>query len=82
MLIQENSALLKSLITQLSVVDVRSSTLLSGDIEGILLGLRDLLALKMITGEFRYGLTVDPLGHLLTSAEGILLTRRGSLFSN
>ena len=82
MLIQENSALLKSLITQLSVVEARSSFSLTGDIDDNLLGLRDLLDLEMITGEFRYGLTVDPLGHLLTSAEGILLTRRGSLFSN
>jgi len=82
MLIQENSALLKSLITQLSVVEARSSFSLTGDMDDNLLGLRDLLDLEMITGEFRYGLIADPLGCLLTSAEGILLTRRGSLLSN
>jgi len=82
MFVQENSVLLKILISQLSAVEARSSFSLTGDIDDNLLGLRDLLDLEMITGEFRYGLIVDPLGLLLTSAEGILLTRRGSPFSN
>lgn len=82
MLIQENSALLKGLISQLSCVDSQSSLSLTGDTANNLLGLRDLLQLEMITGEFSYGQIVDPLGPLLMSADGILLTRRGSLFSD
>lgn len=82
MLIHENSDLLKGLISQLSTVHSRSSLSLTGDITGNLLGLRDLLELQMITGEFSYGPIADPLGPLLTSADRILLTSRGSLFSN
>ncbi len=82
MLIHENSALLKGLISQLSTVDSRSSLSLTGDSADNLLGLRDLLELDMITGVFSYGMIVDPLGPLLTSADRILLTSRGSLFSS
>ncbi|MGH8350533.1 MAG: hypothetical protein ACRES5_28795 [Pseudomonas sp.] len=81
MLIHENSVLLQSLISQLSNVDARSSLSLTGDVADNLMGLRDLLELGMITGEFSYGLLADPLGYLLTSADEILLTKRGSLFS-
>lgn len=80
MLIQDNSILLKSLISQLSEIDARSSTSLTGDVGDNLLGLRDLLELKMITGEFKYGRIADPMGFLLISAEKILLTRRGAIF--
>ncbi|UOK36342.1 hypothetical protein MJP36_17700 [Pseudomonas palleroniana] len=81
MLILENSALLQSLISQLSGTDGRSSLSLTGSASENLMGLRDLLQLEMITGEFGYGVIADPLGLLLTSAEAILLTKRGSLFS-
>lgn len=82
MLIQDNSFLLKSLISQLSNVDARSSTSLTGNAGDNLFGLRDLLELKMITGEFKYGKIADPLGFLLTSVDQILLTRRGAMFSS
>lgn len=81
MLIHENSALLQILISQLSATDGRSSLSLTGIAGENLMGLRDLLQLEMITGEFGYGVIADPLGFLLTSAEAILLTKRGSLFS-
>ncbi|NIL20106.1 hypothetical protein [Pseudomonas sp. AN3A02] len=81
MLIHENSVLLQSLIFQLSDVDGRSSFSLTGDVAHNLMGLRDLLQLEMITREFSYGVIADPLGFLLTSAEAILLTKRGNLFS-
>ncbi|SDO60957.1 hypothetical protein SAMN04489798_3398 [Pseudomonas arsenicoxydans] len=55
MVIQENAALLTSLISQLSAVDARSSFSLTGDVDDNLMGLWDLLALEMITGEFSYG---------------------------
>lgn len=81
MFIHENSVLLQSLISQLSDVDGRSSLSLTGDPIDNLMGLRDLLQLEMITGEFSYGLISDPLGFLLTSADAVLLTKRGKLFS-
>jgi hypothetical protein len=81
MSIESNSALLQSLIAQLSIVDFSSSLALRGDAEDNLLGLRDLFELDMITGNFIYGVLSDPLGLLFLSADQILLTKRGALFA-
>jgi hypothetical protein len=80
MSIESNSALLQSLIAQLSQADYSSSSTLQGDAEQNLLGLRDLFQLEMITGNFVYGLQSDPLGFLFLCANNILLTKRGALF--
>jgi hypothetical protein len=81
MYIENNSALLQSLIAQLSIADFRSSFALMGNPERNLMGLRDLIQLEMISGDFTYGRLSDPLGLLLVAADHIQLTKRGALFS-
>lgn len=81
MSIESNSALLQSLIAQLSIVDFTAAPDLQGNAEEILLGLRDLFQLEMITGNFIYSVLSDPLGLLFLSADHILLTKRGALFA-
>jgi hypothetical protein len=80
MYIETNSALLQAIIFQLSRPGCSSSPALTGDTASNLLGLRDLLHLRMISGDFTYGVDSDPLGFLLVSASQITLTKRGSLF--
>ncbi|MGV8863836.1 MAG: hypothetical protein ACOH2T_22045 [Pseudomonas sp.] len=81
MYIENNSALLQSLISQLSIAEFRSSLALMGNSERNLMGLRDLIQLDMISGDFTYGRLSDPLGLLLVAADHIRLTKRGALFS-
>ena len=78
--IESNAALLQDIILQLSVPNCSSSPALTGDAGRNLLGLRDLLHLHMISGDFTYGFESDPLGFLLIYADKIVLTRRGLQF--
>jgi len=54
-----------------------SAESLQGDREQVLFGLREMINLELITGQFEYGEARDPIGPLLSSAAAIRLTRRG-----
>lgn len=76
--IEQNAALLQSLIVQLSLDTPRSSAQLQGEPEKVLAGLRELYLLQLIEGCFVNGQVSDPLGFQWISATDITLTKRGA----
>lgn len=80
MLIEENSRLLQSIISQLSLDVPRDLATLTGHRDRILEGLRDLKDLGIISGTFTYSDQRDASGYFLETAQNIVLTNRGALF--
>lgn len=79
-MVEEKVALLSSLIGQLSDTSPKSVAEIDGERDEVLIGLRDLLFLGFIRGEFSYCAQSDVIGPLLGAAERVLLTRRGRAF--
>lgn len=92
MTIQSKAELLQLLIDQLSADSPLTCQQLRGprspnggspaDLNEVLLGLRDLHTLGWIDGQLTYAADSDPQGQLLSSAEGLVLTKRGALFKS
>lgn len=76
-MVEDKVVLLSSLIGQLSDNAPKSAKEIHGDREDVLMGLRDLLFLGFIKGDFRYCTHSDVIGPLLNDAQSIVLTRRG-----
>ena len=77
MTVISNAALIRSLLEQIPAGGEVNAESFQGDRDQVLFGLREMINLELITGQFEYGKARDPVGPLLSSAAAIRLTRRG-----
>ena len=80
MFVEENLMLVRSLLCQIpadQTVELSDFTQPQAD---VMFGLREMIKLGLVDGEFEYGDQTDPCGPLLTSASKIRLTKLGKNF--
>jgi hypothetical protein len=80
MFVEENLSLVQSLLHQISVDQAAELSDFSHSQADALFGLRELIRLGLIEGDFTYGDDSDPCGPLLKSASKIRLTKLGRNF--
>jgi len=81
MYVYDNVQLIQMLLEQISADVKIDSVNLVGEQGQVLFGLREMITLGLISGAYRYSEDSDPIGPTLSSALGILLTKRGLIFS-
>lgn len=81
MFVADNTQLIQMLLEQMSADAKVDSVNLIGEQDRMLFGLLEMITLKLISGAYSYGKSRDPIGLALSSASGILLTKRGLIFS-
>jgi hypothetical protein len=80
MLVEANVTLVRSLLQQIPLHRAVELSDFSQPQADVLFGLRELIMLGLIDGDFSYGEDSDPSGPFLTSASKIRLTKLGRNF--